>query len=303
MEGYKFNGEEAGSIIGEEKNDSAMAENYHAIRLKRERLHSILILSVGFLTVIVGGFSLFFNISNPFSEILRQGIAYNETLAKQQEAELLAQQTKDTDNDGLSDYLEINQYETSPYLEDTDGDGITDKAEIDAGEDPNCPQGQMCFSTAGNTNDSGQTTNGSTAGTADSRIVINADYVRNLMKQNGATDEQLEGATDEELMAEFKQYLQNNPDTANYLASQGVDLSGLTGDSSATAAAGNADLSSLNIKSADDLKNLTGAQVRQLMISAGASESLLGSLTDDELKEMFLKQLQSKLSEQTSSAQ
>lgn len=50
----------------------------------------------------------------------------------------------DTDNDGLSDFEELNFYMTSPYLEDTDGDGISDKDEIEAGTDPNCAPGQNC---------------------------------------------------------------------------------------------------------------------------------------------------------------
>lgn len=51
---------------------------------------------------------------------------------------------KDTDNDGLSDYDEINFYKTSPYLEDSDGDGYSDKEEIENNKDPNCPVGRDC---------------------------------------------------------------------------------------------------------------------------------------------------------------
>jgi len=52
---------------------------------------------------------------------------------------------KDTDNDGLSDWDELNLYKTSPYLEDTDSDGISDQVEISGGKDPNCPEGQNCY--------------------------------------------------------------------------------------------------------------------------------------------------------------
>lgn len=51
---------------------------------------------------------------------------------------------KDTDGDGLSDWEELNVYDTSPYLEDTDGDGIPDGKEVEMGSDPNCPPGQDC---------------------------------------------------------------------------------------------------------------------------------------------------------------
>jgi len=50
----------------------------------------------------------------------------------------------DTDHDGLTDYDELNSYETSPYLPDTDSDGIDDKLEIEKGTNPNCAEGQTC---------------------------------------------------------------------------------------------------------------------------------------------------------------
>ena len=51
---------------------------------------------------------------------------------------------KDTDNDGLSDWDELNIYKTSPYLEDSDSDGSSDKEEIEQGFNPNCPKGEIC---------------------------------------------------------------------------------------------------------------------------------------------------------------
>ncbi|MEK7649006.1 MAG: thrombospondin type 3 repeat-containing protein, partial [Patescibacteria group bacterium] len=53
--------------------------------------------------------------------------------------------TKDTDNDGLSDYQETYITQTSVYLNDTDGDGISDREEISGGTNPACPEGQQCF--------------------------------------------------------------------------------------------------------------------------------------------------------------
>lgn len=65
-----------------------------------------------------------------------------------QKVELLEQaKTKDTDQDGLSDYDELYIYSTSPYLMDSDSDEITDKQEVDEGTDPNCPISlQNCYS-------------------------------------------------------------------------------------------------------------------------------------------------------------
>lgn len=52
--------------------------------------------------------------------------------------------TKDTDEDGLSDYDELYFYATSPYLPDSDSDGFSDSEEISSGHDPNCPADNDC---------------------------------------------------------------------------------------------------------------------------------------------------------------
>lgn len=51
---------------------------------------------------------------------------------------------RDTDHDGLSDWIEKNVYRTSAYLADSDSDSIPDSVEIAQGTDPNCPQGRQC---------------------------------------------------------------------------------------------------------------------------------------------------------------
>jgi Bacterial TSP3 repeat len=50
----------------------------------------------------------------------------------------------DTDNDGLSDYLEMYIYGTSAYIEDTDSDGLLDGIEIVSGADPLCGNPEGC---------------------------------------------------------------------------------------------------------------------------------------------------------------
>jgi hypothetical protein len=57
-----------------------------------------------------------------------------------------ALQKKDTDRDGLSDFIELEVYKTSPYLADSDSDAVPDSVEIAQGEDPNCPRGRDCAS-------------------------------------------------------------------------------------------------------------------------------------------------------------
>jgi len=79
------------------------------------------------------------NINRPFKIASIDDVATNTYVDPREQ---------DTDNDGLSDYDELNVYKTSPYLEDTDSDGILDKKEADQGTDPNCPLGRNCNVTA-----------------------------------------------------------------------------------------------------------------------------------------------------------
>lgn len=60
---------------------------------------------------------------------------------KREEADL---RLKDTDQDGLNDWDELNVYHVSPYLADTDSDRILDGVEIAQGTDPNCPKDKDC---------------------------------------------------------------------------------------------------------------------------------------------------------------
>ena len=43
---------------------------------------------------------------------------------------------EDSDDDGISDYDEIFEYDTDPWLADSDGDGVSDGDEVDDGTDP-----------------------------------------------------------------------------------------------------------------------------------------------------------------------
>lgn len=290
---------------GQEQNylDDANASGYrppetdHGVKngKSKETLNSIMIFSVGFFAIVFGGASMWFSVSNPFDDLLKIGQEQAQKLAERQKAEVLAMQSIDTDGDGLSDYLELNKYGTSPYLKDSDGDGIDDKTEIERGTDPNCPEGQNCFNS--NYQNQGLATADYTptlnTSAPTSKLQVTPEFIRQIMKQNGTSDEELAEISDQELLDGFVQFLQENPDALSALEAQGYALPG-TEVATTQPTTNSVDLSAVNVKSTEDLKNLTGAQIRQLMIDSGASVALLSAISDEQLKTMFVEQINSR---------
>ncbi|MFA6194852.1 MAG: hypothetical protein WC719_03880 [Patescibacteria group bacterium] len=140
--------------------------------------------------------------------------------------------TMDTDKDGLSDYDEIYVYKTSPYLEDTDSDGISDKKEVDNGTDPLCPQGKDCSGqidtsavATSTASDISSTTTTDTAAVASSSASLDTTGVDESILQNvlngqgdaatlrqflisgGASKEDLDQISDEDLMKSYQETL------------------------------------------------------------------------------------------------
>lgn len=110
--------------------------------LTHEQKTGFVLLSIfGILAIGLGFLQMRNNIYGPFASKLTKEQKETVNLFVDESARL---QSIDTDRDGLSDYEEINFYETSPYLDDTDSDGILDKQEIEEGTDPLCAKGEDC---------------------------------------------------------------------------------------------------------------------------------------------------------------
>ncbi len=141
-----------------------------------------------------------------------------------------ALKTKDTDNDGLTDWDELNIYLTSPYLEDSDSDGFSDSEEISSDNDPNCPEGRDCYGLSGL--ETGKTTVDESASSADLGSLaemlgagkeadqgstdtqnteellgsdIDAATLRQMLIEGGIDKDMLDQISDEELMKSFKE--------------------------------------------------------------------------------------------------
>jgi hypothetical protein len=85
----------------------------------------------------------FYNNTSPAKFYASQNFNKNIGVSKEESIKAY-QQSKDTDNDGLSDWDELNIYHTSPYLDDSDGDNISDYNEVKDKTNPNCPEGSVC---------------------------------------------------------------------------------------------------------------------------------------------------------------
>lgn len=121
-----------------------------------------------------------------------------------------ADTTKDSDGDGLSDWEEVNTYNTSPYLEDTDSDGINDKEEIEQGSDPNCPQGEDCGNSGSFSNNDAEGGSGGSGGYSGS----STSTADSSLSQNFSPDLNLDATTSKELndSGEFNEVMQGSGD-------------------------------------------------------------------------------------------
>ncbi|MFA4941064.1 MAG: thrombospondin type 3 repeat-containing protein [Patescibacteria group bacterium] len=168
------------------------------------------------------------SINSPFSYNLQNSSTNGSSALDANSAEVL--QTKDTDNDGLTDWDELNTYQTSPYLEDSDSDGFTDGEEINKGTDPNCPAGRTCSSD--NTSTTSSIENNSATSTStnlnlDLDKAINnssptqeedlqkmlsggsdVSALRKMLIEAGMDEEMLSEISDEDLMASYQKTLQ-----------------------------------------------------------------------------------------------
>jgi hypothetical protein len=167
-------------------------------------------------------------INSPFRLSPEDKILAEEAAKKKAEEETI-NRTKDTDKDGLSDYDEINIYGTSPYLEDTDGDNISDFDEVRIGKDPLCAEGSDCsLFTSDKTDNLGDATeevSQNPAEKVEDDLLIkalsgdgNAETMRQILLQAGASKEEVDLISDEDLMNMYMEILSVQNPAATFTA-------------------------------------------------------------------------------------
>ena len=131
----------------------------------------------------------------------------------------------DTDEDGLNDWQELGTYGTSPYLADTDSDGVNDFDELEAGTDPNCPPGRSCSLNNIDENESSTFADIDSSQSLDDALkqeiesdfqtgedlsldgVLTADQIRDLLRDGGVSEQELQAASDEDLILLFEEVI------------------------------------------------------------------------------------------------
>ena len=221
-----------------------------------------ILLFVGILAVILGAWHLVSGIKNAFvfsPIVLEDKSGTIENLNR----------IKDTDNDGLSDYDERYIYGTSPYLVDTDSDGISDYDEIAAGQEPLC---------AGDTCDLENQANLGTLDLEPSRQ-MSLEELKNTLIEAGYPVEEVNKLSVADLNIIYSE-IERAINNENYT------YGGLNIDE-------NSEEYPPSVEELEELQNLSIDEIRQLLIQGGATTEQLESVSDEELRNLYLEALQS----------
>lgn len=224
-------------VLEKEAENGIIYDNYDIENIKTEtaksispRLIFVILIILGFATLLFGFISLARNIKGPFLNNAALIDQAQQTTEEESLSDILAKKNSDTDSDGLSDYDEEYTYKTSPYLADTDSDSYNDKQEIDSGHDPLCPAGRDC------------------------------------------------------------QDLENTANSAENAITPPPGLEDL--NTEPVAPNENADTAELTEEQKNQLKQLSAAEVRQLLLESGQmTQEQLDQITDEQLMQIFLESL------------
>jgi len=242
----------------------------------------------GIAVLVFGLWQFLYRVKSPF---LGRGTGW-KSIEEQDLEKYLATKDQDTDGDGLSDFDEVNIYQTSAYLADSDSDGYADKQEIESGNDPNCPAGKSCGLEAGPSGETASALGGSsglgglvnTPGSAKAEELqallggqATPEAVKAALRQAGMSDEALNKIDDKTLMEIYREVLKETNASAN---SQNLNVNS------------NPNPPDLNVNSGTvagdpSLGGLTPQEVRDLLRQEGADEAALQAVDDETLMKIW----------------
>jgi len=247
-----------------EKKSKFSFKKYFQDPKNSERALSGAIVFFGLAAVALG----FFQIKSNIYGSLFTGNLSNTNASGNDPTDLLGLRQKDTDQDGLSDYDELNLYKTSPYLQDSDSDGVSDQREIVMGTDPICHPNQNCF--AAWEEDTGETGISQETDSLDPDMEdllltgkLKASQLRTALEDSGMSKEQISIFSDEDLLKMYQDILAENG-ASQVSSAENISLS----------------------DSDKSIENLTSAEIRSLLLESGISSDMLKDISDAELMQL-----------------
>lgn len=198
-------------------------KSQHDTLTSEQRAGFVIVAVTSVMALVVGVFYMARTLHKPFD------ISYTGPLflsgSEKRALEVDQQKTKDTDSDGLTDYDELYIHRSSPYLKDTDGDGISDVAEVnldetksiigspDGSDTPEIADGITDLFGAGfyvSTPGVDSINQATAGGQVEDLSKVTPGFLRDALRAQGATEEQLRYVTDQQLMERYldalKQY-------------------------------------------------------------------------------------------------
>lgn len=252
------------------ENKQTFSELFYSLQKKNSVLFAIIFLGV--ISLFLGFFSFKKSVIAPYKNPeQKQDKLAVQNLPQESSAvaDLLGLKQKDTDFDNLSDYDELYNYNTSPYLKDSDSDGVSDSQEIKVGSDPNCPASQNCFNlnslVSGEEESNAEETEVPTFPvTTLPSGQVNPLELREILKQTGMSEADLEELDDQTLLQAYNEAM------------------ALTQKDS---------ISAPENSLLESIEKLSPQQIRELLKERGLSDEILDSISDDELMDVVVESL------------
>ena len=269
-----------------------------------------LLMFLGIGGILFGFRSFGSSLSRPFDLQIAEYIKSDRFISSLQKEteEREAQKTRDTDSDELSDYDELYVYKTSPYLEDTDSDGYDDKTEVFAGQDPNCPAGNICSGIVASegAGDTGASADSLLEGIPNNTITgdkldidfsseqdvvdffesLTLDQIRSALVESGMSQEELDTVDDETLRSLFDSGVD---DVASTGAIQQLLEQNDSSDSSTSSVINNQEFETEE-EAMEYLSSLSNNEIRQMLLDSGVSQEELDAIDDETLRSVIQNQ-------------